>query len=153
MSITRANRLFSTGARSNSDREDIQQDKSFRSRWKKISAWGATLDMAPGAILRTVPEWDPKATYTPNELLLQAERFLCLDPKPLQEDPAVLRLDRLQERTRREIYNENGIPDPSIVQGLYWRSHPQGRSFKEGWVPDQGSTKEGGRNNASGFYR
>lgn len=28
---------------------------------------------------------------------------------------------------KREIPNENGVPDPSMGQGMFWRSHPHGR--------------------------
>lgn len=33
----------------------------------------------------------------------------------------------LHNRRRREIYTTEGVPDPSIKQGLYNRTHPQGR--------------------------
>lgn len=42
------------------------------------------------------------------------------------EDP-ILFEEHLQQRRRREIYNAIGTPDPSIVAGIYNRTHPQGR--------------------------
>lgn len=42
------------------------------------------------------------------------------------ENP-ILFEEHLQSRRRREIYVNVGIPDPSIVQGIYNRSHPGGR--------------------------
>jgi hypothetical protein len=42
------------------------------------------------------------------------------------EDP-VLFEEHLYSRKRREIYNQNGVPDPSINEGMFWRTHPQGR--------------------------
>lgn len=35
--------------------------------------------------------------------------------------------EHLQQRRRREIYTTIGTPDPSIVAGIYNRTHPQGR--------------------------
>lgn len=35
----------------------------------------------------------------------------------------------LHNRRRREIYNAEGIPDPSIVSGIYNRFHPNGRKI------------------------
>lgn len=102
-----------------------------------------TLESNPGKILELVPNWDDQIDYTPDQLLLQAERILCLDPTPFQEHPVILRWDRLKERKKREIYNKNGIPDPSICQGMYWRAHPQGRKF---------NTSEKRKASALGFY-
>lgn len=42
------------------------------------------------------------------------------------ENP-ILFEQHLQDRKRREIYTTMGVPDPSIVSGLYNRTHPQGR--------------------------
>jgi len=37
--------------------------------------------------------------------------------------------EHLKNRQRREIYTTVGTPDPSIVAGIYNRSHPQGRKI------------------------
>lgn len=42
------------------------------------------------------------------------------------EDP-ILFEEHLASRRRREIFPVNGVPDPSIVAGIYNRTHPQGR--------------------------
>lgn len=42
-------------------------------------------------------------------------------------DNPILFEEHFQARKRREIYTTLGTPDPSIVQGLYNRTHPQGR--------------------------
>lgn len=44
-----------------------------------------------------------------------------------QGDNPVLFEEHLIQRRRREIYNAEGVPDPSIVSGIYNRQHPQGR--------------------------
>ncbi len=33
----------------------------------------------------------------------------------------------MYERQKREILNENGVPEPSLVKGFYYRTHPEGR--------------------------
>lgn len=42
------------------------------------------------------------------------------------QDP-ILFEEHFQSRRKREIYTSIGTPDPEIVQGLYNRTHPQGR--------------------------
>lgn len=37
--------------------------------------------------------------------------------------------EHLIQRRRREIYTNEGTPDPNIVSGIYNRSHPQGRKI------------------------
>lgn len=44
------------------------------------------------------------------------------------ENP-ILFEEHIQSRRRREIFPENGVPDPSIVSGIYNRAHPQGRKI------------------------
>lgn len=61
---------------------------------------------------------------------------------------SVLMEEHLQHRRRREIYTESddamGVPDPSIVSGLYHRTHPQGRKV---------NSKEQRKRNGASFYR
>lgn len=42
-------------------------------------------------------------------------------------DNPILFEEHFQNRRRREIYTSLGTPDPSIVAGIYNRTHPQGR--------------------------
>lgn len=59
------------------------------------------------------------------------------------EDP-ILFEEHLQTRRKREIYTSLGTPDPSIVVGIYNRSHPQGRKIN--------STEQRKKHGAS-YYR
>lgn len=75
--------------------------------------------------------------YTPGELDLMADEILraqsrAIDietgkPKGIKGDAPILFEEHLYARKRREIYNQNGTPDPSINEGMFWRTHPQGR--------------------------
>jgi hypothetical protein len=56
----------------------------------------------------------------------------------------VLFEEHLKNRQRREIYTSVGTPDPSIVAGLFNRTHPQGRKVN--------SSEQRKRHGAS-FYR
>jgi hypothetical protein len=94
--------------------------------------------------------------YSKLELEEMADQILrahakSIDPKtgkpygpPTTWDEPVLLEEHLYSRRRREIYNQNGVPDPSIASGNYWRSHPQGRKVNS---PEQRK-----RNGAS-YYR
>lgn len=48
-------------------------------------------------------------------------------PRGIGGESPVLFEEHLYSRKRREIYNQNGVPDPSINEGMFWRTHPQGR--------------------------
>jgi hypothetical protein len=52
--------------------------------------------------------------------------------------------NHLQDRKRREIYTSVGTPDPSIQQGIFNRTHPEGRPVNS---PEQR------RRNGASFYR
>lgn len=82
----------------------------------------------PWAIRNWVPDFDPSVDYTERELLLIAEKILINDPKPPAEHPTWLPAKQLLDRAKREIYCKEGTPDPAIVSGLYWRTHPNGRT-------------------------
>lgn len=49
----------------------------------------------------------------------------------------------LQDRKRVEIYSETGTVDPSVEEGMYFRTHPDGREFRP----------EGERPKGKGFYK
>lgn len=59
-------------------------------------------------------------------------------------DNPVLFDTHLEQRRKREIYTANGVPDPEIVSGLYYRTHPQGRKV---------NTEEQRRKSGAAFYR
>lgn len=44
------------------------------------------------------------------------------------EDP-ILFDEHIYQRQKREILNENGVPEPGLVQGIYYRAHPEGRKI------------------------
>jgi len=86
-------------------------------------------------------EWDQaradRGGYTQNQLKAWTNKFLKdqaneIDPETGKrrgvagKDP-ILFPEHEHTRRQREIISENGIPDPNIVSGSYWRSHPQGR--------------------------
>lgn len=52
--------------------------------------------------------------------------------------------NHLQDRRRREIYTSVGTPDPSIAQGMYNRTHPQGRKV---------NSKDQRKKNGASFFR
>jgi hypothetical protein len=81
-------------------------------------------------------DWDPKIKWGKEELehfgtlFLKAKGSLMDHPRP------VLTQDSLRYRLKREIYNVNGVPDPSIVSGMYWRTHPLGLKHNPNRKPD-----------------
>lgn len=91
-----------------------------------VYAFGANLS-SPAEIRELVPTYDPRKDYTQNQLLLLAEKILIEDTRPPAAHPQVLLVSHLMDRKSREIYVTSGTPDPEIVQGLYWRTHPNGR--------------------------
>jgi hypothetical protein len=81
---------------------------------------------------RSVPDFDPDLAdlYSDRELMLLAEKILLSDPKDSHEYPAWLNSSQLAMRGKREIFVGSGTPDPAIVSGLYWRTHPEGRGVR-----------------------
>lgn len=64
--------------------------------------------------------------------------------KGIGGDNPILFEEHIYSRRRREIYTAVGMPDPSIVQGLYNRTHPQGRKVNS---PEQR------KKNGASYYR
>lgn len=64
--------------------------------------------------------------------------------KGIGGDDPILFEEHIYSRRRREIYNSIGVPDPSIVQGQYNRTHPQGRKVNS---PEQR------KKNGASYYR
>lgn len=86
-------------------------------------------------------EWDEEKAlaggYTNKQLEFLCDQFLRDDVDSIDsetgkkrglrgKDP-ILFEEHIYQRRRREILNQNGVPEPGLVQGLYWRSHPEGR--------------------------
>lgn len=75
--------------------------------------------------------------YTNAQLEQLADQFLRDDANSIDEETGkrrgiggedpILFAEHLYQRQRREILNENGIPEPGLVKGLYDRTHPEGR--------------------------
>jgi hypothetical protein len=80
-------------------------------------------------IKEEVEDYEEGRDYSDDEMILLAEKILLTDPKPPTEDPMWLNGEMYYRRMRREIYTVAGTPDPSIVSGLYWRAHPNGRGI------------------------
>lgn len=59
-------------------------------------------------------------------------------------DHPILFEEHFQQRRKREIYTTMGTPDPSIVAGIYNRTHPQGRKV---------NSLEQRRKNGASWYR
>lgn len=51
------------------------------------------------------------------------------EPRGIGGDNPILFEEHMLSRKKREIYCTVGTPDPSIVQGMYNKSHPQGRKI------------------------
>ena len=92
--------------------------------------------------------------YTPGQLDEMADQILrayckSVDPETNRprgiggENP-ILFEEHVYSRKRREIYNQNGTPDPNIASGIYWRAHPQGRKI---------TTPEQRKKNGASWYR
>lgn len=94
---------------------------------------------------------DPEQHYTPGELDEIATEILRSHARAINPDTGkpnglqgLLFEEHLYSRKRREIYNINGVPDPNIASGNYWRSHPQGRKI---------NTPEQRKRNGASYYR
>ena len=94
----------------------------------------------PGFNRKERIEFDPnKDDYTAKELEQLADQFLrddarSIDPETGKErgiggDDPILFDEHLYQRQKREILNENGVPEPGLVQGIYYRTHPEGRKI------------------------
>ena len=91
-------------------------------------------------------EIEPGRKYTPSELDDIATAILREDAKnnPIKEYPKILFEEHIRNRWRREVQTAAGVPDPSIVQGQFYKSHPQGRKV---------NSDEARKVHGAGFYR
>lgn len=87
------------------------------------------------------PVYEEGKSYTKQELSLMADAILYEDG---WWDGRILNQDTLRDRLKREVFVGPGVPDPSIVSGMYWRTHPQGRPW---W------SEEERRERRASFYR
>lgn len=92
--------------------------------------------------------WDPNQHYTPRELDFFADLILRADVRAGNkirgtENP-ILFAEHIRTRHKREIYNHQGVPDPSIQQGMYHRTHPEGRKV---------NTEEQRKRNGASYYK
>lgn len=89
-----------------------------------------------------------------NELIIDFPEYTCKNGhtwykgegkvKGIKGDAPILFEEHLHQRRRREIYNSIGTPDPSIVAGIYNRTHPEGRKVNS---PEQR------KKNGASYYR
>jgi hypothetical protein len=94
------------------------------------------------------------ALMTPRELDMISDEILRkhakeVDPETGKErgiggENPILFQEHEQARKRREIYTEGGTPDPSLVSGLYNRTHPQGRKV---------NSEEARKRHGASYYR
>lgn len=89
-----------------------------------------------------------------NPLILDFPEYVCKNnhkwykgeglARGIGGDNPILFEEHLQSRRRREIFPANGTPDPSIVAGIYNRTHPQGRKV---------NSEEQRKKNGASFFR
>lgn len=101
-----------------------------------------------------IPKEQPVEDGSGNVLWLDFEELACENghswvtgegkPRGLQGDNPILFEEHLMQRRKREIYTTVGVPDPSIVAGIYNRIHPQGRKV---------NTEDARRKHGASFYR
>ena len=95
-----------------------------------------------------------KKDYTARELEQLANQVLRDDARSVDEETGkergiggkdpILFEEHLYQRQKREILNENGVPEPGLVSGIYYRSHPEGRKV---------NSEEQRRRNGASYYR
>lgn len=121
----------------------LQGSGGLRQRRKGRTAFGGIRLGDHKRIREEVPDIEEDAKYSEAELLLLAEKILIEDSRGVKDEPAILLVPHMRHRQAHEVYTAQGVPDPSIVQGMYWRTHPNGRAFR--------TDAEGKAEN--GFYR
>lgn len=89
-----------------------------------------------------VPKYAEGRSYTHPELELMADALIY--GPGWTADGSILNYDMYRRRLKHEVYTNLGTPDPSIVSGFYWRTHPQGLPFE---------TKTKRIEGAKSFYR
>jgi hypothetical protein len=90
--------------------------------------------------VKTVPQFDkgqPVLDEENNQLVLDFPEYRCDKGhrwfkgegvrRDIKGKNPILFQEHLDQRKKREIYTTEGVPDPSIVSGIYNRTHPEGR--------------------------
>jgi hypothetical protein len=104
---------------------------------------------------KELPAFDPSKKYTDRQLELYATKMLLEERSEIAEKreagetvsddgPMWLNQAQIDMRHRREIITRDGTPDPNIVQGIYNRTHPEGRKV---------NSDEQRKKNGAAFYR
>lgn len=109
------------------DRVEFNPDKDYLERWETIGGRNELEAIAYWLLrddLDTVDEETGKK-------------------KGLRGKDPILFEEHIFQRRRREILNINGVPDPAIQAGVYWRPHQNGRTVNS----------EQARKAGSGYYR
>lgn len=106
------------------------------------------------AMPQTTEEGAPLADKSGNQLTLEFPEIKCENDhswfqgegqaRGIGGDNPILFEEHFQSRKRREIYTSIGTPDPSIVAGIYNRTHPQGRKV---------NSEEQRRKHGASFFR
>ncbi len=120
------NRYRRTLARYELDQKRHGSDRIINEKWKYGYRMARDRDLIP-----TFRE-EIQDCYSYWELERMADVIIYEDPGWIA-DGSILNEDMYKRRSKREIYNTRGVPDPSIASGLYWRTHPQGRKL----APDE----------------
>lgn len=99
-------------------------------------------------------EYEEGKEYTPKDLERLADQMLRDDARTIDPDTGkergiggenpILFDEHIYQRQKREILNENGVPEPGLVQGIYYRSHPEGRKV---------NSEEQRKRNGASYYR
>jgi hypothetical protein len=99
-------------------------------------------------------EYEEGKEYNARELEQLADQFLrdnarSIVPETGKErgiggENPILFAEHIYQRQKREILNENGVPEPGLVKGIYYRAHPEGRKI---------NTEEQRKKHGASYYR
>lgn len=133
--------------------DELLRADSKREMCRKCGKYGTETGVIE-SMPQADPDGDPITDEEGNTLYMDFPEIACEDghrwykgegkARTIQGKNPILFANHLQDRRRREIYTSIGTPDPSIQQGIYNRTHPQGRKVN--------STEQRKRNGAS-FFR
>jgi len=97
---------------------------------------------------------EDKTDYTAREKEQLADQYLRDNARSIVEETGkergiggenpILFAEHLYQRQKREILNENGIPEPALASGMYYRAHPEGRKI---------NSEEQRRKHGASYYR
>ena len=81
-----------------------------------------------------IPTYEEGRTYTERQLEWMADFMIFEHHSWNSHEKAILNPDMYIRRIRHEVFTKRGVPDPHIVSGLYWRTHPGGLRWR---TPEQ----------------